>query len=317
MQDGPQHLERFERTVVFRVARALPLAFAMLATAGVALAVVAAGFSLVPAFRPGDPRPADVPPPVAISAGDVTNYLAAIRNAQAAQPATQPVGGAGQRAPAGPLAPSADAVSVAEHLDAVRSVALTRGLPWEDLRETVCESLWGQTCFRYGERVIVRGVGPMVVALLGAYDTADTREVVTVGGGENSYRVNSSNAGEKVIVLQELASILRDLPQPTSATVEAWATLRQEREQERRNAIAAEEARVLSEAAEAELAYQAKLAARSTLRRTAMMAGLAGLVALLTAGLLLAVLAIERNTRAIGQLALELAPASRPPDPAT
>jgi hypothetical protein len=295
-------VERFERSVVFRYARVLPIVLAALATVTGVGAILMVTYSLIPPTR-AKVTPAGPPPPaVTVSREDVLAYLKAVDvpdSAIASPPPPSTVAAAGSTTNSGP---SAEAITLAKKLHQLRGVAASRDLPWTDESTQVCTSGYMDQCYSYDTRIVAKGVGPAVLGVLKQYDNTDVREEVQIDGSDQSYVVNASNVEIKLALLSEITSILQTSPRGNRSLASAWAQLRHDKENARQQAIDAESMRVNAETVENEIKYAAAQAKRVVVRWTSTRALLGALAGLVGTGLLLAVLAIERNTRAVERL---------------
>jgi type VI protein secretion system component VasF len=115
-----------------------------------------------------------------------------------------------------------------------------------------------------------------------------------------TYTVNPSNAKTKTTLLQELRTVLSagSTREPRALAI-AWLELRERHDRERNELIRKEADRVALERAAAQARHEAALAERRERLNAALKALGAGLGALVVLGLSLAILSIERNTRAL------------------
>ena len=67
--------ERFERNVIFKLARWLPLGLGGLATIGLVLTLIALLYAISPNFKPKEPAPIPTPSPVKLTQADVNDYM--------------------------------------------------------------------------------------------------------------------------------------------------------------------------------------------------------------------------------------------------
>lgn len=297
-------IERFERLFLFRAARILPLGFGALGAVMIVLAALGLAYSVMPAIKGKPPLPNPSPPEVAVTRADVANHLrlaAASRSSAQETPTATPA--AGTRAPA---PPSSDATAIASKLHALRQLVAQRNLAWANETEAYCESQYFGSCYRWGTRVTRAGAGPIVLEVLARYNAGDRVETVSPPGVEERYRINSTGSATKLRVLDEITTILRQAPGEEIEMIRGWGALRRDREQARSDAISAEQARVATAAMEIEVRHVAAVAKRAATRWTSTRLLVGALGVLFMTGVALAVLAIERNTRAIQRLATNL-----------
>ena len=310
-------VDTFERRFVFRVARLLPLVSAAVAALALIVGAGLALYSLWPVPKPSQETPAAEPPPVQVAAADV---LARVRAAPRSAPAPAPAAAPAAERPEMPApGPSAEARRIATGIDVVRRLFEAAKVPWEAGYATECLAVGaGGRCLRTELRMSAEGIGGRVFRILGDYDTQRGSERVDVGGGASArpsrtYLVNPSNSDVKVAVLTELAQVLASIPDAErAAALNAWADIRREREAGRRSAIAAEDARVRGVNAQRAAGRLVAMAKRTVARFTSARLIAAALAGTLAVGLMLALLAVERNTREMRRLLLQLQGSSRP-----
>jgi len=291
-------LDRFEKDVVLRIARTAPLLLAGLAMAMLVIAAVVLVVSLVPPRRPADPAPAEAPPVVALGVEDVERYLSEIERARESTAKAAPA----PRSSIGTWEPSASALALANEIHRTRVALEEKGIAWESRYRTECvERIFG-TCINTRRRVVTQGLGDRILAVLSLHDTADTTETVRIEAEQATYTVNPSNVETKTALLEELRTLLAaESAREPQTLATAWLELREQYDRERIERIRQEAERVAAEAAAARTRHEEALINRRE-RLTAALAGLGiGFTALIVLGLGLAVLSIERNTRALRQ----------------
>jgi hypothetical protein len=287
---APQ-LEKFEQAVVFRFARVMPVGGAAFAFLLGILALGALAYSAIPVKAPDQLALPDDPDPVVLTRADV--------EAQMASPVPHAAPGHPTARPSEPAVDSA-ALAVASAVADVRAVVSQRGLSWTTQYRTVCEEQYYGYCIRQGRRVAAAGVGEPVENLLDYYNLWEGRTTVTPPGTQLQITVNSSNSEEKVAVLGELHLLLQEVPSAdTRRFVQSWAALRLARESERSANFAADNRRVLQANDSALAAYQQRVTSMRDVRMSAISGLGASLSILMFVGLVLAILAVERNTRAL------------------
>ena len=172
-------------------------------------------------------------------------------------------------------------------------------MPWTNSTERYCADAYLGYCLDYATRVTRRGVGPTVLQVVGLYDVPGaSEERAAAQRSSESYLVDPSNAKEKTTALAEAVTMIKEFPAEQRMTALAtWADLRTTREQERRAKIANAEATAAAERARATETRIEREEARREARRNAILGAGGALSSLFVIGLILAVLAIERNTR--------------------
>lgn len=294
----------FERTVVFPVARLVPQLVAVAAVVGIVVAVGLGVYSMVPPPQPELEVPAAIRP-VGVTAAEVLAQLAPSPPSVARRPEV-----AARPTPTAPVAtsPSQAAVRLAGAIDSLRMLLEGSGQPWEGGLVRDCVMYRAGVCLARRTRRVGSGPRDWLLSHLQRYDTERGREQVllvdtAVRGGYRAYRINASNADEKLSVLAEISSILRSVPDTLrSDAVRAWIDIRRQAESNRRLAVVREEERVQGVNAAREASRLAAQAKRERARQRAKLAALASVAGLLAAGLLLAHLAVERNTRLLQRL---------------
>lgn len=208
---GMSKIEQFERGIVFRSARFLPLLLSVVATLILAVAVVALLYSVIPSWKPNKPVQVSELPQVSVSGSEITDYLN--RSTQANPPTTKSnppsqQGNAAQNSnpPAVPTA-SPDAKSIANEIDAIRKQSLALKLPWANEYQTVCQQVFFGNC--YGQKTVTasRGVSGYIDQAFSHHNEANV-PVEAVQVGDESYRVNPSHHEEKIAILRELETVL-------------------------------------------------------------------------------------------------------------
>lgn len=289
-------LDRFEKDLILPIARGAPLLLAGLAFALLAMATVVLIISLVPPRRPAEPQPAEAPPVVALDIDAVEAYIAEQERTKESTEKAAPAASDGSAAPE----PSADAVALAREIHSTRVVLEEKGVAWETRYRTECvERLFG-VCFQTRRRVVTQGLGDRLFGVLSLHDEGDTKETVQLEPENVTYTVNPSNAKTKTTLLQELRTVLSagSTREPRALAI-AWLELRERHDRERNELIRKEADRVALERAAAQARHEAALAERRERLNAALKALGAGLGALVVLGLSLAILSIERNTRAL------------------
>jgi len=293
--------DTLERGFIFRVGRLIPLILAVVAGGIAAISLVVILVSLVPPSRPTAPQANAAPAPVVVSAADIAERLAPSQTSSSTRNVA---------ATYGDTVTPVEAVQIATQLHAIRMLMGGAGVPWENRYRTVCTSSYAGYCFDTARRLASRGASPDIDAVLDLYDQSSLSKAVTVADGATPpagtartryvYEVNYSNASPKQAALEEAESILAATSsKERRATLRAWSELRVERESARQQTISADQERVASESAMAAAEYESARTRRKLWRASALTATGVALASIFTIALLLGVLAIERNTRAL------------------
>jgi len=219
-----------------------------------------------------------------VTIADVDTFIANVRDKKGEQAAPQPA--------------SAAAQAVAVELASIRKRASELQLPWVNRIDKVCAFRGPYTgqCFRYETVVAARGISETINEALKPYDGEASRsETVTIDEAE--YSVNGSNEQMKFSVLRELEQILASAT-PTDARLllVGWAALREKKQ------AAIEETNNQSYR-QAMRTYQEAVSRKELARRSSLLSLAFAIGSILLVGLLLAILAIERHTRALTSLA--------------
>lgn len=288
-----QLADRFERGLVLRVGRAVPLTLAVAACLVLGVAALVLLYTAIPTRGVREPVAAAVPPEAVVSIAD-------IRAALAPPPVAAPGAPAAQAALVG-QGPSDGARAVAVALHQIRALVPEGTAPWRDVYQRACRQYYFGTCYGEYQRMVARGISSHLTAVTNLYDADDSSaEVVPMNGTDVRYVVNGSNAERKIAALNEARAILQAETTDTRPRyLRVWSRLRIEKEEARQRAIEAEEMRVARERAEEEARVVAAQLSKSAARTTASTAAAAAIGLLWTIALALGVLAIERNTRVL------------------
>jgi hypothetical protein len=289
-------IEQFERVVVFKSARMVPLILSVIATLLLVIAVIVLMYSIFPSLKPAEPAPVAEPAQVSVSNSEITDYLNRT-NQPVPAPANQ--GEAANASPSAPAAPtvSPEAQSLAKELDAIRKQAVALSLPWGNEYKTVCQAVFFNNC--YGARTVlaVRGVSGYIEQSFSHHDQdSSTAEAVQIG--DQNYRINPSQYPAKLAILKELEGVLAAAhPDDARKLLNTWGKLREEKEKDRDAAFNAEVERRADEYTKAQFRYQTTVERKHVLRRASLAAAGMALFGFVLLGLILAVLAVERHTR--------------------
>lgn len=285
-------LEKFEEGFIYRVGRALPLVVAVLCVLSLLTAGAIIGYSFTPVDPVVEPRPAVTPADVSISAEDVGTVV------DASDEQAKPIEGSEEGAePVEHFSEAALAIARAIH----QVVQLVPNSAWESSYKRVCSKAYYGYCIDWDRKIVKTGLGSYIEPVLQLYDLSESGPTqVRLIEVSATYPVNESNHTTKVAVLNEVRDILIGQPEGQRAKyLAAWSQLRVEREQARRAAIQAEEARVAEEKQKEELRVAAETSKKQVARMSALTGGGAALGALWIIALSLALLAIERHLRAL------------------
>jgi hypothetical protein len=309
-------LDRFERFFVFGVARTLPLLASIVAALGLVAGVAVGVYSILPVREPVQEAPAPPPPPVHVTVADVSARL------QPAPSTSPPLRAAAAEAPARPRSEprvaSEESRRIAAAVDALRKQLESGRAPWENTYATECALVdYRGRCLQTAQRVSAQGLRRRLFQVLARYDADATEENVELADSSRrsprTYAINPSNSETKLAVLAEAMQILAATPDTLRAPAfRAWAQLRGEREEARLEAMAAEAARVARVNAERALSRVAATVRRGVARLTSVRAIGGALAVTLVVGLMLALLAVERNTRELRRVLTQLQGVSGP-----
>lgn len=297
-EERSMHLaDKFERGLVLRVGRAVPLTLAAAACLALAGAVAVLLYTAIPTRGVREPAAVVVPAEVAVTAADIR---AALAPPPGAAPASTSASAAAGQAPAD-SGPSEGARAVALAVHQIRALIPESTAPWRDVYQRGCRQYFFGTCYGEYQRMVARGISSHLTAVTDPYDAPDSRaEVVPIRDTDIRYLVNGSNAGRKVAVLNEARAILQESAGDARPHyLRAWSSIRVEKEAARQESIRAEEMRVARERAEENTRVDAAQISKSAARTTALTTAAAAIGLLWTIALALGILAIERNTRAL------------------
>lgn len=306
-------LERFERAVVFRSARFLPLILSAISTLMLIIAVVVLLYSLIPSLRPNKPKPLPEPAQVSVNRTEISSYLNRTQQpATATQQQNQEDQGSetGQTSPPPEPTVSPEAKSIAAELNFLRDKAAALDLPWDNEFQTVCQQIFFGNC--YGQRTVLtaRGVYGYIGQAFSHHNDPETAEE-TVQINDQSYRVNPSHYDAKLAIVKELEAVLSSArPEDARKVLAAWGKLREEKENARDKSLADAREHQEQTYARAQADYENTVARKHVLRGASLSAAGFALGAFVLLGLILAVLAVERHTRLLEATLRQVAPVS-------
>lgn len=324
MQSVPETLnERFEKKVVFRLARWLPLGLGLLASIALVIALVVAAYAFLPTFAPAEPGPLETPKPVTLSAEDIKQAIASPAAKEAPAADATAAAPAAEEKPAAKTGPDARAVALGAELGKFHALTQKGGLSFLDVTETQCIDFSFGQCWNQREVKVREGVGNRVLEVLALYTDEGEHEVETVSVGNSDLTVKVALDGQleaRTNVLKELNAILAAAPAGKMGQwFDTWMELRQTREQAQRKTAAEAHEKAVEEFQVASEEHEATVAKKSAMRWSSLSALGMALGIFVFCGMVLAVLAIERHSRALRELAEQLkgkAPVAPPAAPA-
>lgn len=309
--------ERFEKKVVFRLARWLPLGLGVLASVALVIALLVLVYAFSPSFAPKEPAPLETPKPVTITAADIQQAIAAPATPAPEAPAAE---AAEAPAPAAPSAPDPRAVALGNELGKLHALGRKAGLPFLDVTETRCTNFSYGQCWSQREVKVRDGIGNRVLEAIALYEDEGEHEKVKVAVTGTDLTINvtlDSQVETRTAVLQELNALLAAAPAgKVSQWFDTWMELRETREQAQRRAVAEAHEQAVEAFQVAQDEHEATVASKGVLRMSSLSALGLALGIFVFCGMVLAVLAIERHSRALRELAEHLrqpAPAPLPP----
>lgn len=299
--------ERFERQVVFRAARWLPLGMGAAAILGLIISLAMLAYSFRPIAEVQKPKPIPVPEAVTLSFDQLKNSVKLESVKKTRQDAISETGDQlAQNRSAAEIAIVEKAKTYAAELGRLRAELMKRDVSLTDVTGQKCAFEYDHHCYRYEETVIKKGIGSQILAVIALYDNESKAkfEKVEIPGSDLSVNVRLDEGLEiKTAVLKELNKLIAQVPvQETSAYVEAWTKLRIQKERERRaqhQQNIEEQNRQYSDAMQQ---YEETELKNKTLRSAMLTALLGALSVLVFSGVALAIIAIERHARAIQAL---------------
>jgi hypothetical protein len=287
-------LSQIEEGYLFRISRGVPLGLAGLASLVLVGGVLVLLYTLVPPRKVREPVPAAIPPAVAVSLADVQAHLSSVDGA----PVTTTTGTV-ETVPVAATRTDSSWVSLARRVHAIRTLFPAPTYSWADRYESYCADSYLDYCFRTEQRQVAQGVASLVLSSVQMYDTGRHDEWIYLPDVKEGYQLNVTDVGRKLAALAELEGILRQVPVGQRREIlSGWTSVRQARESERLARIERENERVASERAAEQGRYAAAQLKRTTLRSSSFSGIVGAIGALWMLGLTLALLAIERNTRA-------------------
>jgi hypothetical protein len=290
-------VERFERAIVLRSARVLPLFLSAIATVLLAVALVALLYSIIPALKPSEPKPIAEPPQVSVDSRDIVSYLN--KSAQATAAAETGGSGASSQSEEKPKVPgvSPEAQAIANELEVLRKRVVSLDLRWDNEYKTVCDEVIYGTCI--GQKTVLSAPGAFgFVERAFARHHRPYSQIETVSAGEGRYPINASNAEVKIAIVKELEAALRSAtPVNANRVLTAWAEVREQKETDRETAFQIEQQQREEQSAKAQAEYEANVERKHVIRGVSLSGIGFALAGFVSFGLVLAVLAIERHTR--------------------
>lgn len=305
MSSGPL-TERFEQRVIFRLARWLPLLLGGLATVALIGAVVALLYAVTPTREPAEPKPVTPPEPVQLKLSEVQQHLdtpAQPNPTDDAEPGSLP--NEDQPSVSG-QSRSAALQEFLKTVDALQAQLQRHGLSLVNLTETRCDSYYDDGSCAHTTEVVVTEAQQDLFQLLSLYDvdSENKPQRQDTAGGLSLTVADDDSLPTKTRVMKELIDILAQAKSAAQAQrlLDGWVALRREREHAQRQAFVQQQEAQQAAYAEALQKQHDTQTKKAELRTQSMMAIAGGLSLLVFCGLVLAVMALERHSRAMQAL---------------
>lgn len=300
--------ERFERQVIFRLARWLPLGIGGLATLALLVGACVLAYSFLPTLEPSEPKPIEAPAPVKLTLADV--QLAMKNPASATSDSQAEEGDNAENADtptpaAAPYTPSAEMTAFVKAMQGLRDQLQRKGIDYLDVTEDRCQwtNSYDGSCGEYRKEIVTHGVGDELLNFFGRYEQEPIATAQRVSFPDNSIELSASeNPGLPAMtkVVTELSDIMAQSKQSNARQMlETWLNLRQQQEASQQQA---HEQKVDEQQQKYNVALSKAQETRThkqQLKSNSLMALAAALASLVFCGLVLAVIALERHTRAL------------------
>lgn len=300
--------ENFEQRVVFRLARWLPLILGALATLALIVLVIALAYAYSPNFGPREPDAIPYPIPAQLSAEDVKAGVKATNPEEMVEiplPGEEKQDGSEKPKSADPRLEE-----IASEFSKLIKLLSSHDVPFGDIKRTECaQYIWGN-CYRERDVVVRRGVSDDLFEILHIYDEAGEAEKGIVKIPETGLTLTvliNNGLDHKITVLAELNGLLQGVSAKESEKfVRNWIAVRLDRENEQRANHQKKVDEQYAKYSEERSEYEGAVSRKQSMRSTVMLGIVSALGLLVFCGLILAVLAIERHTRALKAVADKL-----------
>lgn len=311
MPSAPDTLnERFEKKVVFRLARWLPLGLGLLASVALVIAVLVLVYAFSPSFAPTEPGPLETPKAVTISTEDIQQAIAAPATQESPETESSATGPAPEPASTEKSGPDARALAIGAELGKLYALVQKGGLSFLDETRTQCTDFSYGRCWSQREVKVREGVGVRTLEVLALYTDEGEHELekVDIAGSDLNIKVAlDSQVETRLGVLKELNALLAVAPAGKMGQwFDTWVKLRQTREQAQRKEVAEAHEKAVEEFQSAQTEHETTVAKKGAMRWSSLMALGLALGIFVFCGMVLAVLAIERHSRALRDLAEHL-----------
>lgn len=300
--------ENFEQRIVFKLARWLPQILGALATLALIIFAIALVYAYSPNFEPKEPEAIPYPSPVQLSVEDVKAGVKATKPEEmvdAPLPSEDESSGSEIQKAADPRLEK-----IAGELSVLIEQLLSRDVPFSDVKRTECAQYFWENCYRVHEVVVREGVADDLFEMLKIYDEAGEAERGSVeipGSGLTLTVPLNGGLDHKITVLSELNKLLKPVSANESEKfVRNWISVRMERENEQKANYQKKLDEQYEKYSEESHAYADAVSRKQGMRSTVMLGIVSALGLLVVCGLILAVLAIERHTRALKDVAEKL-----------
>ena len=311
--------DAFEHRVIFRLARLLPLGIGGLATLALVVCLLVLVYALLPSIEPKQPDEIPAPTPTSVSSAEIQQYLqqAATPAETTEPPATDSTRSETAAAEVNPQTP--EGITLAAAIGELNQLLIKAGLSFVDVTEQRCMNYYYEQCYDWREVTLKEGVSEryfQVLSMYGKNDGAERVEYSVPQATFTVYLVVDAGIQAQIDATNELNSILRELkPAQVLEYYNAWVELRTNKESEQWQAYEAKVSEQDQQYSEKVESHQETVTTKQMLKGSSGMGLLIALGLLVLAGLVLAVIAIERHSRAMNQLLIGIRDLSPPPTP--
>lgn len=312
--------DAFEHRVIFRLARLLPLGIGGLATLALVICLLVLVYALLPSIEPKQPDEIPTPAPTSVSGAEIQQYLQ--KPEESTEGLEPPVADAASAqvtdTEVNPQTP--EGIVLATAIGELNQLLIKAGVSFIDITEQQCGGYdyYGE-CYDWREVTVTEGVSKRYFEVLSIYSQNDTAEAVEYSVPRANFSVNlvvDAGIQTQIDATKELNDILRELkPAQILEYYNAWVDLRTDKEAQQQQEYQTQQLEQEQQYTEKVANHQETIATKQMLKSSSGMGLIIALGLLVFAGLVLAVIAIERHSRAMNQLLIGIRDLSPPPTP--
>lgn len=310
--------DAFEHQVIFRLARLLPLGIGGLATLALVICLLVLVYALLPSIEPKQPDDIAAPAPTSVTSAEIQQYLqqAAAPTETVEQPVTDSASAETVTTEVNPQKP--EGIALATAIGELNQLLIKAKVSFIDVTEQQCAGYgYYDECYQWREVTIKEGVSKQYFEVLSIYSQNEGVERVEYSVPKADFSVNlvvDSGIQAQIDATNELNNILRELkPAQILEYYNAWADLRTDKEAQQQQEYQTQQLEQEQQYTEKVANHQETIATKQMLKSSSGMGLMIALGLLVFAGLVLAVIAIERHSRAMNQLLMGIRDLSPPP----